>query len=174
MKIMKHIVILCLFAATVIASGVTEHEVRKKPSRDENGVFQFETPGVQEELAYALIEILFPEKMEEVETPEDAYKLLTSKDLVPSTPWRTGQVVTVGDLSMLSARLLDAPEEVDRNNPMQCLDYLKKLGVQFKSLGGALKDIEALSNKETGLLKNTNFEQLDAVHPPQSTPYPDP
>jgi hypothetical protein len=151
---MKYTVLLCLITATVIASGTPEHVAELKPSRDLNGVFQFRSPAVQEELAYALIEILFPEKKDGVETPEAAYALLTSAGLVPSTPWRTGQIVIVGDLSMLSARLLDAPEEVDRDDPMQCLSYLKNLGVQFKSLGEALQDIEALhQTKKTSLSK---------------------
>ena len=141
---MKYIALFFFIASALYAENAPENEAGFKPSRDENGVFQFRVPAVQEELAFAFAEIVFPDKGDAVKTPEDAYALLTLEGLVPSKPWRTGQVVTVGDLSMLSARLLDAPEEVDRDNPMQCLTYLKERGVQFKSVGEALKAIETL------------------------------
>jgi hypothetical protein len=66
---------------------------------------------------------------------------------------------------MLSARLLDAPEEVDRDDPMQCLNYVKNLGVQFKSLGGALREIESLYQARMNTLKNENIEQSGARVP---------
>ena len=171
---MKYTVLFCLITATVIASGTPEQVAELKPARDLNGVFQFRSQAAQEELAYALIDILLPETKDEVKTPEEVFEILTSKGLVPSTPWRTGQIVTVGDLSMLSARLLDAPEEVDRDDPMQCLNYLKNLGVQFKSLGGALREIESLYQARIKALKNENIEQGGPGYPPQGVGSPDP
>lgn len=141
---MKSITLFCLIATAVSAGSAPENEAGIKPSRDENGVFQFRVPAMQEELAFAFTEIVFPEKWDVVETPEDAYALLTSEGFVPNTPWRTGQVVTRADLAMLSARLLDAPEEVDRDNPIQCLTYLKEQGVRLRSVGEALKAMETL------------------------------
>lgn len=78
-------------------------------------------------------------------TPQECFAVLLQNQITPKNGWNATSVVSRATLARTVVQALGQQSQIkDTNNDGEWIDYLKKIGFEFATLGEALKQLDPL------------------------------
>jgi hypothetical protein len=98
-------------------------------------------------------------------TPQECFAVLLQNQIAPKAGWNATSVVSRATLARTVVQALGQQSQIkDPNNDGEWIDYLKKIGFEFATLGEALKQLDPLDAALGNVAVAVSTDPLGKIH----------